>query len=151
MVYIISGVLIASCKESRNDTVTSAVPVTMGDTIMLSFFDPDPVSSGKRVMAIFYKGVEEDITSVFRDTNRIYYLGNRNYLRFTRAKLSSGYYTTPIGRLWGAVYQKGLGYSRGFPIELSKSINQINIKWELDNLPGVPKSLMESLHEKEIW
>ncbi|OQP57826.1 hypothetical protein A3860_09380 [Niastella vici] len=94
------------------------------------------------LMAIYYQGVEEDFRSVFYDTGRTYPLHSRDYICIKKAELYK-YYSGPADTLWGVVYQKGLGYSQGFDIVLSKNINLINLKWEkADEHPGVPEEFM---------
>jgi hypothetical protein len=137
-------VLVFSCKEKRNNSVKTVTSISKCDTasIMLSFSDSIHGELKNGIMAIFYKGVEEDFTSVFRDTNQTYPLGNRDYVCLKKAELYLKYYAGPTDTIFGMVYQKGLGYSRGFDIVLSKNINHINLKWDKDDLPGVPEELI---------
>jgi hypothetical protein len=138
-------ILLFSCKEKRIDSVKTVNSIPECDTasIMLYFSDnriPDRLKDG--LMAIYYKGVEEDFISVFYDTGRTYPLHNHDYICLKKAELYK-YYAGPADTLFGVVYQKGIGYSQAFDIVLSKNINHINLNWSnADEFPGVPEELM---------
>jgi hypothetical protein len=137
-------ILLFSCKGKESDSVKVVTSLPKCDTscITLSFFNNMPVELNNGLMAIFYKGVEEDFTSAFQDTIRTYPLHGRNYLCLKKAELYFKYYAGPTDTIFGSVYQKGLGYSRVFDIVLSKNISHVNLEWGIDYLPGVPEEFI---------